>query len=235
MAPESASPELGRDDRIITIDGPAGSGKSTLCRNLADALGWRHLDTGALYRAVAVAACEMGISTPFEAKLLAESLEIRVEQALSGSRVFIGEREVTDRLRDPSIGMLSSKLSAIAGVRAALMGVQREQGRQGRLVCEGRDMGTVVFPWARLKFFLTAGLEERAKRRQLQLLKDGRVAELAEILAGLASRDNSDSGREEAPLKIPKGGVVIDSTDLSLFEVETRMLGEAARVFGPGG
>jgi cytidylate kinase len=127
---------------------------------------------------------------------------------------------------------LSSKLSAIAGVRAALLGIQREQGREGRLVCEGRDMGTVVFPWAKLKFFLTADLNVRAKRRQLQLLREGRVSELAEILAGLAARDESDAGREEAPLKVPQGAVVIDSTDLSLFEAEARMLGEAARVFG---
>jgi cytidylate kinase len=220
------------DGRIITIDGPAGSGKSTLCQNLAAALGWRALDTGALYRAVAVAASEMMLSDPLEVQLLAESLEIRVESSPNGSRVWLGGREVTGRLRDPAMGLLSSKLSAIPGVRAALMGVQRLQGVGGRLVCEGRDMGTVVFPWARLKFFLTADLATRAGRRQLQLAREGRSTSAADILASLSARDQSDSGREEAPLRVPEGGVVIDSTTLSLIEVETLMLGEAAKVFG---
>jgi cytidylate kinase len=199
---------------------------------VAAALGWRALDTGSIYRAVAVAAYEMRLSDPLEVQLLAESLEIRVEPSATGSRVWLGEREVTSRLRDPAMGLLSSKISAIAGVRSALMGVQRQQGVGGRLVCEGRDMGTVVFPWARLKFFLTADLETRARRRHLQLAREGREASAADILASLSARDESDSGREEAPLRVPEGGVVIDSTSLSLFEVETIMLGEAAKVFG---
>jgi cytidylate kinase len=180
---------------------------------------------------VAVSAFELGAVSEVEATLLAETLEIRIEPGAKGSRVFVGEREVTDKLRDPQIGLLSSKLSAIAGVRAALLSLQRAQGLSGKLVCEGRDMGTVVFPWARLKFFLTADIEARAKRRQMQLLKEGRLMELAEILASLMVRDESDSLRDEAPLKIPEGAVVIDSTELSLFEVETRMLGEAAKAF----
>jgi cytidylate kinase len=233
-AGEADGPAPGRDGRIITIDGPAGSGKSTLCRSIAEALGWRPLDTGALYRAVAVAAAELMVSDPVEATLLAESLDIRTLPGPDGGRVWLGDREVTAKLRDPAVGLLSSKLSAIPGVRAALLNVQRQEGSAGRLVCEGRDMGTVVFPWARLKFFLTASPAARARRRQLQLAVEGRPRELAEILASLAIRDESDSGREEAPLRVPPGGVVIDSTDLSLFEVETRMLGEAARVFGPG-
>lgn len=190
------------------------------------------MDTGAIYRAVALAASELDVRAPVEAQRLAESLEIRVEQSGEGSRVWLGQREVTDKLRDPLIGVLSSRLSAIAGIRSALMQVQRSQGEGGRLVCEGRDMGTVVFPWAKLKFFLTADLPVRAARRQAQLAREGRFLELAEILPTLAFRDDSDTNRADAPLKPAPGGMVIDSTNLSLFEVETIMLGEAAKVFG---
>jgi cytidylate kinase len=230
-APNQAAEPV-QDDRIITIDGPAGSGKSTLCQNLAAALGWRHLDTGAIYRAVAVAAVEMRVESPMEAQLLAEGLDIRVEQSKAGSRVWLGGREVTSQLRDPRIGQLSSHLSAIPGVRSALLRVQRAEGEKGRLVCEGRDMGTVVFPWARLKFFLHAQLPERAKRRMAQLAQEGVTAHLWDVMTSIADRDNADASRDVAPMRAAPGAVVIDSTNMSLFEVETKMLGHAARAFG---
>jgi cytidylate kinase len=220
-----------QSDRIITIDGPAGSGKSTLARNLAQALGWRHLDTGAIYRAVAVSARELMVEDPEEAVLLAASLDIRLDLSGAASRVWLGEREVTGLLREPSIAGLTSKLSSLPGVRAALMEVQRRQGDAGNLVAEGRDMGTVVFPLAGLKFFLTADPKVRAARRHLQLVSDGRQADPETILASIIERDTLDSGRDDAPLRVAPGAVVIDSTAMSPFEVETLMLGEAAKVF----
>ncbi|MDR2442329.1 MAG: (d)CMP kinase [Deltaproteobacteria bacterium] len=217
---------------IITIDGPAGSGKSTLSKNVAQALGWRYLDTGAIYRAVAVAAELMDVSEPEQVVALAKTLDIKIETCDNLSRVWLGDREVTSLIRSPSISQFSSVVSSYPQVREALMWLQRQQGANGRLVTEGRDMGSVVFPMAGLKFFLTADPQIRAERRRLQLLREGRAEDLSEVLRLIIERDKADSTREIAPLSIPKGAVVIDSTAMSLFEVETIMLGEARKVFG---
>ncbi|MDR1656324.1 MAG: (d)CMP kinase [Deltaproteobacteria bacterium] len=218
--------------QIITIDGPAGSGKSTISKNLANALGWRYLDTGALYRAVAVAADLMEIYDQESVGALAATLDIKIKTVGSLARVWLGDREITELLRTPGISQLSSTVSAYPEVRAALMGLQRQQGAGGRMVAEGRDMGTVVFPRAGLKFFLTAEPEVRAARRRLELLREGRPETPAEVLRLIMERDQADSTRPEAPLTVPEGAIIVDSTRLSLFEVETIMLGETGRIFG---
>ncbi|MDR0620526.1 MAG: (d)CMP kinase [Deltaproteobacteria bacterium] len=219
---------------IITIDGPAGSGKSTLAKNLAQALGWANLNTGSIYRAVALVANERGLSPTQakEAEALTRSLDLRLYCEKSETLVIVGDRDVTGLINTPEVSRLSSKFSAIPGVRAALMDVQRRVGQRGHLVTEGRDMGTVVFPWAGLKFFLTASLAVRAARRQRQLARDGVYVEIEEIESDLAVRDHSDSTRETAQLKPADEAIHIDSSNLSAFEVETMMIGQAKKVFG---
>jgi cytidylate kinase len=221
-------------NRIITIDGPAGSGKSTLAKNLAQALGWACLDTGAIYRAVALVASERGLS-PYQAKEaseLAGSLDLRLYSEQSETLVIVGDRDVTGLLRSPEISKLSSQFSAIPGVREALLDLQRRLGERGYLVTEGRDMGTVVFPWAALKFYLTANQDVRARRRQQQLVREGIITDLETILAEMAARDYSDSNRGEASLRPAEGALHIDSSKMSAFEVETVMIGEAKKIFG---
>jgi cytidylate kinase len=220
-------------NRIITIDGPAGSGKSTLAKNLAQALGWTCLDTGAIYRAVALVADERGL-TPDQTKQageLAASLDLRLYFENSETLVIVGDRDVTGLLRSPEVSRLSSRFSAIPKVREALLGLQRRLGQRGDMVAEGREMGTVVFPWAALKFFLTANLDLRARRRQQQLSREGIFIELDELTAELAARDYSDSHRETAQLGPTEGAIYIDSSNMSAFEVETVMIGEAKKVF----
>ncbi|MDR1678052.1 MAG: (d)CMP kinase [Deltaproteobacteria bacterium] len=221
--------------KIITIDGPAGSGKSLMAKNLAQALGWLCLDTGAIYRAVALIANERGIS-PTETKEagnLAETLDLRLYCENSETLVIVGDRDVTGLLRSPEVSRLSSQFSAIPAVREALLNIQRRLGEKGHLVTEGRDMGSIVFPWAALKFFLTAKPEVRAGRRQQQLAREGVFVDLESILADITTRDYSDSNRSTAQLGLAQeGAIIIDSTSISAFEVETIMIGEAKRVFG---
>ncbi|MDR1545494.1 MAG: (d)CMP kinase [Deltaproteobacteria bacterium] len=219
---------------VITIDGPAGAGKSTASKRLAAALGWRRLDTGALYRAVAVAAREAGLS-PDDAEAaggLAESLALRIETAGDQDRVFLGAREISSLLRSPEVSLLSSRLSAFPQVRTALLGLQRRLGAAGGLVAEGRDMGTIVFPRAKLKFFLEADLPARAARRQAEMRQAGREADLDALMREMSARDMADSSRETAPLRRPEAAVVVDSSGLTPRQVEELMLREAARAFG---
>ncbi|MDR3135710.1 MAG: (d)CMP kinase [Deltaproteobacteria bacterium] len=221
-------------NKIITIDGPAGSGKSTLAKNLAQALGWTRMDTGVLYRAVALLASERGIdpAQSKEAQELTQSLDLRLYFENSETLIIVGDRDVTGLLRTPEISRLSSRFSAIPGVREALMTVQRRVGQRGFLVTEGRDMGTVIFPWAGLKFYLTAKPELRALRRQRQLAQEGIFVELEGILLDINNRDYSDSAREIAQLRPAEGAIIIDTSNISAFEAETMMIGQAKQVFG---
>lgn len=214
---------------IITIDGPAGSGKSTAARALAKALGYRYLDTGATYRALALRVLEEGIH-PEDAEGLkkvgqAVSLELTPE-----GRVILDGEDVTERIRDERIGMVASLISRKAEVREVLWEVQRRIGKGGGVVAEGRDTGTVVFPQAEVKFFLDASLRERAKRRQKELLQRGRKVSYEEVLEDLRRRDLQDSTRELAPLRVPEGAIYIDSTYLSPEEVVALMLEKVREV-----
>jgi len=206
----------GHPPKIITIDGPAGAGKSTLARALARRLVWSYLDTGALYRALALTALDQGLNPGDQsaAEALAAELKLTVHPTPEGTVTLVDGQDVTDRLRGPEVSKAASAISAWPGVRAALLGLQRDLGRQGRVVAEGRDMGTVVFPAAGLKFFLSASPEARARRRQLELLEKGVAVSREDVLADILARDEADSTRAVAPLRPHPDAVTIDSTNI---------------------
>ena len=211
---------------IIAIDGPAGSGKSTVSRILAEKISYMYLDTGLLYRAVAYKAMQGKISLNDDDALrkLCEGIAIRPETGSINMRVLIDGEDVSDKVRTEEIGMLASSVSANPAVRDALLFTQRSAGMDGGIVAEGRDMGTVVFPGADVKFFLVADVDERAKRRYLQLKDNGVPADPVEIRKGLVARDSQDMQREIAPLKPADDSVVIDSTAIDAGRVVERMI-----------
>lgn len=209
---------------LVTIDGPAGAGKTTVSRRLAQLLDYRYVDTGALYRAVAWAAREAGIGPTDDAALgeLCRSLQLEFHRSDSGMRLLLNRCDITDRIRTPEISMLASAVSARPAVRSCLLGLQRELGRAKCAVFEGRDMGTVVFPEADVKFYLDASPEIRALRRYREL-QPNNPQQLAAVQADMRRRDESDSTRQHAPLKPAADAVVIDSTDLSIEAVVEAM------------
>ena len=213
---------------IVAIDGPAGSGKSTVAKLVAKELGFAYLDTGAMYRAVAYLALDTGVDLDDGLALtdLANSSPIRFGylpgEALP-SEVFISNRDVTHKIRTPEVDAVASKVSTVPGVRHALVAEQRVIGAQQDTVMEGRDIGTVVFPHAELKVFLTARPEVRAQRRLDQNAEkaDEGVAPLRheEVLAQIIERDKQDSERETSPLAVAEGALVLDTSDMSIDEV----------------
>jgi cytidylate kinase len=219
---------------IITIDGPSASGKSTLARDLAGSLGWTFLETGALYRAVALAVMEANLLGK-DPKMLGEfawGLDVRVELDKRINRVFLGPREVTESLREVGVGSVASDLSAIPEVRRSLNSLQKCLGENGALVTEGRDQGSAIFPMARLKFFLTANAEIRASRRYADLVLKNTPISYEEVLSSIIARDHSDSTRKDSPLVEPEGSVKVDSTNMSPKEVLELMKNKAFEVFG---
>jgi cytidylate kinase len=217
--------------RVVTIDGPAGAGKTTVSRMLADRLGYRYIDTGALYRAIALAVHEGGIDSKDDAALekMCTALSLRYIQTEKGPRLLSNGRDVTDGLRTPEITMLASAVSARPVVRRFLMDVQRAMGREEGAVFEGRDMGTVVFPDADVKFYLDAPEKIRAMRRFLEL-KPKTELTFEEVERDLLRRDKNDSTRAEAPLKPAVDAIRIDSADLAPAEVVAVMLGHIERL-----
>ena len=217
---------------LITIDGPAGAGKTTVSRTLADRLGYRYIDTGALYRGVAYEVKSRGVNPKSETELadLCRRLQLGFKSGVKGLRLYSGETDISDRIRTPEISMLASSVSAIAVVRAYLLDVQRDIGRHKEAVFEGRDMGTVVFPAADVKFFLSASLTTRALRRYEELKSDSNQS-LDTVEKDMQRRDTNDSTRSLAPLKPADDAIVIDSTDLSVEEVVDRMM---ARILEKG-
>lgn len=209
---------------VITIDGPAGAGKSSVSRKLADVLKIKYLDTGAIYRAIALILNEAEI-LPEENDLLNEALE-KIKIELRGKKVLVNDFDVSGEIRTPKVDKLSSVYSALPSVRRALLGLQQEQKNYGPLIAEGRDVGSVVFPNADLKIYLTASPEARAKRRFIQRNQDNNnnESEFLKILEDIKKRDEYDSHREFSPLTIPKGAIIIDTSDLTEQEVINNIL-----------
>ena len=206
---------------IVAIDGPAGAGKSTVAKRVAKDLGFVLLDTGALYRAVALAAKRGGVDVKdaSRAGALAEDLARRSAIRLEAERVTLDGEDVSREIRTPDIGMDASTVSAHPAVRKALLDMQRKAGEDGGIVAEGRDIGTVVFPDAEFKFFLTASAEVRAKRRFEELVAKGQKVSQEETLAEVKARDAQDEGRVVAPLKPAADAQLLDSSSMGIDAV----------------
>ncbi|PKN36074.1 MAG: cytidylate kinase [Deltaproteobacteria bacterium HGW-Deltaproteobacteria-19] len=216
---------------LIAIDGPAGAGKSTVAKALARCLSFLYLDTGALYRALALKAQREGIPSADAAALdsLCERTKIDLLQGDAGMRVLLDGEDVTSKIRGEPISILASAISAHGPVRKALLSVQRRVAEQGSLVAEGRDMGTVVFPEADVKFYLDAAPEERALRRYRELEHSHENVNLDSVHQDLQKRDRQDRLRSVAPLRIAEGSHVIDCSLLTAEEVVEEMLCEVGR------
>ena len=198
---------------VITIDGPAGAGKSSAAKDVARELGIKYLDTGAIYRAIALILAKSEIS-PDNDEYLREALsEIKI--ILRYDKVLVNDFDVSGEIRTPEVDELASLYSAVPAVREALLGLQQEQKNYGSIVAEGRDVGSVVFPDAKVKFYLTASPEVRAKRRYDERIAKGKNANYDEILRAIKERDINDSTRKTAPLSIPEGAIYLDTSDMT--------------------
>ena len=218
---------------VITIDGPSGVGKSTISRKIAHSLGFTYLDTGAMYRAVGLYFARHAVdleNVPMVGRALEEiGIELLPAKDEFGDvGVLLNNEDVSAAIREPDLAMVASRVSAVPAVREKLTRLQREIGKQGRIVAEGRDTGTVVFPEARHKFFLDARPEERARRRVLQLQARGEVVDEQRILAMTIERDRNDRERAIAPLRQAEDALAIDTTTRDIEEV-SRMVLEAVR------
>ncbi len=213
---------------VITLDGPSGTGKGTICHMLAEHLGWHFLDSGAIYRVLAYAARKRGIEAGETEKLtaLAHALDLRF---VVGGVVLLDDEDISDAIRTERCGQEASQIAVIPEVRAALLARQRAFATSPGLVTDGRDMGTVVFPDATLKIFLYASAEERARRRYLQLINSGHDAHLEQVIEELAKRDERDTARAAAPLKPADDAVQIDTTGLTIVQVFEKVLQLAGR------
>jgi CMP/dCMP kinase len=212
---------------VLAVDGPGGAGKGTLCRQVAERLGWRLLDSGALYRLVAVAAAEAQTTLDDESRLAALARDLPA--SFSGDRVYLGDRDVTEEIRSEACGDRASRVASLPSVRTALIGLQRSFRRPPGLVADGRDMGTVIFPDAELKVFLTAAADERAMRRYKQLKEKGFDVNLRGLSEEVAARDRRDAERAVAPLRPAPDARVIDSTAMAIEEVVATVLEELRR------
>jgi cytidylate kinase len=216
--------------RVIAIDGPASSGKSTTARLLAKRLGYLYLDTGAMYRAITLKALRAGVDLDDEKALqeLAKNSSLTMSLENQQLKVFLNGEEVSSQIRSPEVSASVSKVSAYPGVRRQMVALQRKSasdivgsasgGKEGGIVAEGRDMGTAVFPGAEVKIFLTCDLKERAKRRYLELESEGISCSPDEVRENLSKRDRIDSTREDSPLAAAEDAVVVDTTNLTIEE-----------------
>jgi cytidylate kinase len=215
-----------KEGLVITIDGPAGAGKSTVGKALSKHLSYIYLDTGALYRAIAYKIINEAISMDKTDQLavLCGKIQIKLKNINGSMRVILEDEDVTDKIRTEIIGLLASKISAISFVRDTLFYVQRKAGEDGGIVAEGRDMGTVIFPDADVKFFLEAGVEERIHRRYKELSMSRNDTDYREVERDLIQRDKQDRERKIAPLIPSDDAVIIDCTNMSVVEVVEKMI-----------
>ena len=227
--------------KIITVDGPSGSGKGTVSRILAKQLGFHYLDSGALYRLLGLVAVRHCLDIELKNDLthVAENMDVRFEALTNGhNRVLLEGEDVTQELRTEETGALASKVAAIPSVRNALLARQKQFAKAPGLIADGRDMGTKVFPEAQLKIFLTASIEERASRRYKQLLEQGENVSLRALEEQVRSRDERDMNREASPLSIATDAIEVDTSDLSIQEAVDKLLNLAilrgiAQIFKP--
>lgn len=205
----------------IAIDGPAGAGKSTVAKEVAKRLGIHYLDTGAMYRAMAVAVLEQGIDICEHEKVqqALEKIEISVVYTQKGQRVLANGLDLTDKIRTPQATKGSSDIAVIPAVRLALVEIQRDVAKRYDIIMDGRDIGTYVLPKAKAKFFITASVQERAKRRYLELKAGGQERPIEQLEAEIAARDKTDSEREFAPLRQAEDAILVDTTHMGIEEV----------------
>lgn len=212
---------------VVAIDGPGGAGKSTTARAVAERLGLSYLDTGALYRCVALRAMNEGLALDDGARIAEIARNLDVRFAAGSRNVLLGDKDVSAAIRTPEVSQAASKVSALPPVREALVELQRRSVRAPGTVAEGRDMGTVIFPDAQLKVFLDATVDERARRRAADLRGLGRGDDIKEVRTQLAERDARDTGRAVAPLRQAPDAMVLDTTNLPFEEVVDRIVAEA--------
>lgn len=213
---------------VVTIDGPAGAGKSSVAKLLARRLGYRLLDTGAIYRAVALTTQQRGVAWTDGpgCAAVAAALDIRFDFVGDRNHVYLGDEDATAAIRTPEISQGASQVSVHPEVRAALLELQRRLGAGGGVVVEGRDTGTVVFPHAHAKFFLTASEEERARRRVAELAESGTQVDLAAMVSQIRERDQRDASRDVAPMVPAADAVIVDSSVQTLEQVVDSLAGQ---------
>ncbi len=206
---------------IIAIDGPAGAGKTTISKALAARLGYTYIDTGALYRGFALKAQREGVDINDDARLkkMCDEISLYFKNDDGELRLYLDGADVTKEIREPQMSMMASDISARPMVREALLHVQRELGRERKVILEGRDIGTVVFPEADCKFYLDASVEERARRRHKDFVKAGKEVAIEKLIEDIKQRDHNDSSRKHAPLMQADDAIHIDSTNFSFDEV----------------
>ncbi|MDY6849297.1 MAG: (d)CMP kinase [Geoalkalibacter sp.] len=218
---------------IVAIDGPSGAGKSTISRMLARRLNFTHIDTGAMYRCIALATLRRGIDPGDEAALaeLCEQVRIDFMRRDGQQRVILDGEDVSGEIRTPAVSLLTSRVSSVAAVRDKMVAMQREMGREGGVVLEGRDIGSVVFPDAGIKFFLTASAQERGARRYRELREQGHEVDLRQTIEEVVSRDEADSSRQHSPLTQAEDAILVDSTDMTIEQV-VEMMARRVRSLG---
>ncbi|MGI9073627.1 MAG: (d)CMP kinase [Bryobacteraceae bacterium] len=209
---------------VIAIDGPAGAGKSTIARRIAEKLGFVYINTGAIYRAVALWAIRLGVDLHDLHRLEQLAKEVKVELAANNGRVTLNGEDVSEAIRNPRVSEAASKVSTVPGVRRALLDIQRSMAEQNSVVMEGRDIGSVVFPHAHVKIFLDADPHERARRRALELEEEAQGADFEAVSGELKARDERDRRRSESPLVQASDAELVDTTGLSLEQVEQAVL-----------
>jgi len=205
------------NSNVITIDGPVGVGKSTISKILSQKLNYTYLDTGAMYRAFSLKILELGVSIKDKEKII--SVIQNTDLNYLDGKVFLDGEDVSNKIRTKEVEAIVSEIAAIPEVRKFISGIQRRIASKGKVILEGRDCGTVIYPEARYKFYLTASVEERAKRRINDEKYSNKHSSLEEVIESINKRDKIDMTREDSPLKVPDGAMVIDTTNLSIDEV----------------